>query len=255
MHILPDNTVNLTIGNTTLLSGHEFDGLYFYNCVSVRTPNKHTSHQPKKHKVTTEPDDNTTPRVMFGLEANKTLSATHGDFSQKLLDAHCAYGHIHFNSLLKILGLKAGDNPDCASCTIAKSKAEALSKHVYTRSTRPCHRMHMDVGFTAGYQYSFQLYIDDYTRESFLEMLDDKSHALPEWTKLKKHQEIKHYPLKYAIIRTDSEPLYHTPEWAAHVEEHSMDHEASSRYRHDQHGVGTESPSAACRPSELLIAQ
>ena len=95
----------------------------------------------------------------------------------------------------------------------------------------------MDLGFTADSQFVFQLFIDDHTRVSYLDVIDDKSCALDSWTTLKAHQEIKCYPLKFAIIRTDAERLYHTPDWEAHVTENDMDHEASSGYRHDQHGV------------------
>ena len=243
--ILPNGTVTLQNNKVPLLVGREFDGLYYYDARALKPGELRpddTANRTEGIPVAAPSNPHQQPQpsvdqVLFGLEASQKISPTHIDFSQKLLDAHCSYGHLNFNSLRKILGLKAGDNPDCASCAISKSKAESLSKHVYTRSPRPCHRMHMDLGFTSGSQFVFQLFVDDHTRVSYLEVIDDKSCALDSWTRLKAHQEIKCYPLKFAIIRTDSEPLYHTPLWDAHVADNDMDHEASSRYRHDQHGV------------------
>ena len=123
MHILSDGTVTLKQHGKTLLSGREFDGLYYYDCISMQPDTKTKSKQKTTKGASTTPEVST---ALFGLEANKTISATHIDFSQKLIDAHCAYGHINFNSLRKILGLKPGDNPQCTSCTVAKSKAESL---------------------------------------------------------------------------------------------------------------------------------
>ena len=97
------------------------------------------------------------------------MGAAAQDFSRRLLESHWAYGHLHFDKLRKLLGLKKGDDPECPACT----RKTALSKQTYNRSTRINHRMH------------FRLYIDDYTRESYLDLLESKDKVLPEWQTLK----------------------------------------------------------------------
>ena len=68
-------------------------------------------------------------------------------------------------------------------------------------------------------------------------MLDSKDEVLEKWVALKDHLENANFPSKFAFIKTDSEPLYCTPDWANHVGQSKMKHEFSSRYKHDQHGV------------------
>ena len=188
-------------------------------------------------KANTEERKDSTSATFFGLKASDKISATTQDFSNRLLEAHWSYGHLHFDKLRKLLGLKKGNNPECPACTLAKSRKAALEANAYTRSSRSCHRMHMDVGFTLNKNYVFQLYVDDYTRESYLDVLDSKDQVLERWVTLKNHLELANFPSKFAFVKTDSEPLYRTPAWIEHVKDSSMEHEFSSRYRHDQLGV------------------
>ena len=95
----------------------------------------------------------------------------------------------------------------------------------------------MDLGFTAGRQIVFQLYVDDYTRESFIDILDKKSDALPRWKELKGKLENENQPWKFAFIKTDSEPNYMSKEWAKHCTANDLTHEFSSPYKHGQLGV------------------
>ena len=95
----------------------------------------------------------------------------------------------------------------------------------------------MDVGFTQDKQYVFQLYVDDYTRETNLDVIDSKDQVLDQWIALKDHLEKAHYPSKFAFVKTDSEPLYQTAAWVEHCKDNNLEHEFSSRYRHDQLGV------------------
>jgi hypothetical protein len=172
-----------------------------------------------------------------------------------LLEAHWAYGHIHFDKLRKLLGLKKGDDPECPTCTIAASRQKAMSKHAAERSTRVNHRMHGDVGFTRACDYSFQLYIDDYTRVSYLDVMDTKSDVLSCWIELKNHLENKFAPWKFAFWHTDSEPIYCTPQWEAHCKENGIVHEYSSRYRHEQNGVVERGMQAIGVPFRCMMIQ
>jgi hypothetical protein len=97
--------------------------------------------------------------------------------------------------------------------------------------------MWMDIGFTRNCDYVFQLYLDDCDRLSYLDVLPNKSEALPRWIDLKNRTENDSAPYAYAIIATDSEPLYWTPEWKQHTKDAGLLHEFSSRHRHDMLGV------------------
>ena len=97
--------------------------------------------------------------------------------------------------------------------------------------------MYMDVGFTAGSDYIFTLYVDDYHRVSYLDMMDTKSQSLEKWCELKHKLENEFMPWKFAVIFTDSEPLYFTPGWEQHCKDEGLEHEFSSRHKHGQNGV------------------
>ena len=97
--------------------------------------------------------------------------------------------------------------------------------------------MWMDIGFTRNNEYTFQLSLDDYHRFSYLEVLKTKDEAYGSWIQLKDQLENDAAPYKFAIIATDSEPLYWTPEWKQHCLDTGVDHEFSSRHRHDMLGV------------------
>lgn len=172
-----------------ILSGKEFGGLYFYRCKTVSN--------------TSEANE-----TYFGLPAGQPVNSSSQNFGQRLLEAHWAYGHLHFTKLRKLLGLAKGDDPDCASCTIAMSRKAALSKGKFTRSTRINHRKHVDVGFTKNCNYCFQLVIDDYNREGFLDVLKSKDEAFASFLTLQRKHDNEHAPYKLAVLRTDGEPLY-----------------------------------------------
>ena len=95
----------------------------------------------------------------------------------------------------------------------------------------------MDVGYTAGSEIIFSLYVDDYHRVSYLDILDSKSQCLDKWIELKRRLENDYMPWKFAFIFTDSEPLYFTPSWEQHCKDEGLEHEFSSRYKHGQNGV------------------
>lgn len=227
--ILRKGEVHLRDKNkSNIFSGKEIGGLYYYRTQTVHASSLNSpKEQPKEINSTT----------LFGLPVGKHISAKSQDFGQQLLEAHWAYGHLHFDKLRKMFGLKKGDDPECPACTIAKQKQKALSDHPHTRSTRPCHRMYMDIGFTAGSRFVFQLCVDDYTRESFIDVIESKTEILPKWVELKGHLENDYQPWKFAFIKTDMEPIYWTPAWEQHCREHNLIHEFSSAYKHGQLGV------------------
>jgi hypothetical protein len=213
-----DEVTLLSKGGSPILSGKEFGGLYLYRCKTVSNTSE-------------------TNETYFGLPAGQSANSTSQDFGQRLLEAHWAYGHLHFTKLRKLLGLAKGDDPDCASCTIAMSRKSALSKEKYTRSTRINHRKHLDIGFTKNCNYCFQLVIDDYTREGFLDVLKSKDEAFASFLTLQRQHDNDHAPYKLAVLRCDSEPLYTAPAWETMCDQNGVAREFSSRHRHDQNGV------------------
>ena len=228
-----DNKVTLyNQSKEPMFEGKEIGGLYYFRANTVRNSRFHKKVQSSKR----DPRDSNSS-TFFGLRAGQNTSTTSQDFSMRLLEAHWCYGHLHFDKLRALLGLKRGTNPECPACTLAKSRKTALSDNAYVRSTKSHHRMHMDIGFTRNKNYCFQVYVDDFSRVSHIDMLDSKDEVLEKWVALKDHLENANFPSKFAFIKTDSEPLYCTPDWANHVGQSKMKHEFSSRYKHDQHGV------------------
>jgi hypothetical protein len=226
-----DDVVKLsTPQGKPMLKGKEVGGLFFFHAKTLYSPKLNKS---KKVEEKIDSSDST----FFGLQAGANISTAAQDFSSRLLEAHWCYGHLHFDKLRKLLNLPKGTNPACAACTIALSKRMSMGDKPFTRSTRPCHRMHMDLGFTKNSQFCFQLCIDDYDRTGYLDVLENKSEALAKWIDLKNHMETDSFPHKFAIVKSDCERLYNTPAWKAHLAEFGIEHEFSNRYRHDQLGV------------------
>jgi hypothetical protein len=209
-----------------ILAGELIGGLYYFKTQTIRG---------RLNSTNTSQTDN----AYFGLKAGN-ITATGQDFSRQLFEAHCAYGHMAYPKLRKMLGLQkgTGHDPDCEACTMANSRRTKLAGVPTNRATSTLHRTFMDLGFTGKNGLTFQLFIDDYDRVSHLDVLEDgKGACLPSWLQLKGDLEKELYPAKAAIIRTDSEPCYQTQEWVDHCRTENMTHEQSSRHRHDQNGV------------------
>jgi len=103
----------------TLFSGKEIDGLFYFKGNTHRG-----SHEPGEDSNSTtttsepttfspDPDctgiDSPLPSTFFGLKPGN-ITANSNDLQKQLYDAHCSYGHLHFNMLRKMFGLKKGDN-------------------------------------------------------------------------------------------------------------------------------------------------
>jgi hypothetical protein len=217
------DVVTLRAGNgKAILSGPEIGGLFYFHASTFHVAS----------------DKNPASNVLQASSLFGLPSSHNADFPRRLLEAHWSFGHLNFDKLRKLLGLAKGNDPECPICTIAKQKQAALADETKkVRSSRPCHRMHMDIGFTAGSDFIFALYVDDYHRISYLDLLDSKSQSLEKWCELKRKLENEFMPWKFAIIFTDSEPLYFTPGWEQHCKDEGLEHEFSSRHKHGQNGV------------------
>ncbi len=211
-----------------LFEGIERQGLYYFNCTTV-----HVDSLPPE-----QGDMSSDDRTYFGLRVGPLREGA-ADFGRRLLETHWAFGHIHFNTLRKLLGLKPGDNPECAACAMAMSRQRALAKTKpeHARSTRPNHRLHADLGYIEGNNGCFQLFVDDYTRESFIDILTSKADCLTSFKKLHQRLNKELAPYNLSIVKTDNEPVYLSKGWDDYCSANNIDREYSPRYRHDGNGV------------------
>ena len=204
-----------------LLEGKEQGGLYYF----------------KAKIISSTCNKNPTTTAYLGLTGGKAVSSTNPEFPRLLLEAHWAYGHLHFDKLRKLLGLKPGENPHCPACSLAKSKREKLQPFYRARSRHANHRYHLDLGFTRNCAVCFQICVDDYTRFSHLDILESKGSAFEAWVELKKLLDNRHAPYKVAFIRTDSDFVYTSNDWLKHARDEGYEHEFSAKYRHDMNPI------------------
>ena len=172
----------------------------------------------------------------FGLPVGKNINESANDFAQRFLEAHCAYGHLHFDKLRKLFGLNKGDKPHCPACAVSMSRQAPLNKPP-DRSTRINHRIHADLGYTAGSKNPFQLYVDDHTHVSYIDLLTSKDEVLKAWIELRALLENIHSPWTFAFFRSDNEFVYTSNAWIDYCRETGLEHEFSPPYRHDGLGV------------------
>ena len=221
----------------SILRGKQIDGLYYFQVKTI-SPKDFLNRpiiQPEL-KAIHSPVTSNVPSNYFGLPLGSIIQTTANDFAQKLLETHQAFGHLHFSKIRFIFGLKKGDNPHCPACAVAGSRKAPLDK-IPDRSTRINHRIHVDIGFTAGSNNPFQLYVDDFSRVSHLDLLLKKEDTLEYFTDLKTLLENQHSPWKIAFVRTDNEFVYTTNAWIQYCRDNGIEHEFSPPYRHDALGV------------------
>ena len=158
-------------------------------------------------------------------------------FGQRLLQTHQAMGHMPFKSIRKIFNLGSGDDPPCTACNIMRSRQAGLGKTKPNRATRPNQRAHMDTGYTAGKRFVFQLYVDDYSRFSHLDIIDSKTDAFAAFKEVQDHRNNLHAPYKLAFLRSDGGTEYDNKVFETYCSDEGIVHEWSGRHRHDQNGV------------------
>ena len=115
----------------------------------------------------------------------------------------------------------------------------------------------MDLGYTKNYEYTFQLYVDCCSHESYIDLLETKGKetTLDKWIELKTHLEKVRWPHKFGLVRTDGEPVYCTAAWDTHCRVEGIKHEFSSRHRQDQNGVVERAMQAIGVPFRCMMIQ
>jgi hypothetical protein len=219
-----------------LLVGNEFDGLYYFKVRTVLP--KEFATRPVTLPVNSSINsvEPSTFASYFGLPAGHSISSMGTDFAKRLLETHWAYGHLNFDKINTMFGLKKSDAPHCAACAVASSRKTPLNK-LTDRSTRVNHRLHVDIGFTSGSRNPFQLSVDDFTRVSHLDLLTSKGDVLTRFSDLKKLLDNQHSPWKLAFVRTDNEFVYTSNDWIDYCKEEGIEHEFSPPHRHYALGV------------------
>ena len=224
--------------DSPIFSGQEVDGLFFFHSETVHQPYEQPDQQPDhaQGQVTGILESWAT---FFGLPVGrKTVTPERPDFGKNLLESHWALGHMNFNLIRKLFALKPGTNPECAACTMGNSRERPLSKtkKPHQRSTRPNHRVHLDIGFLKGGK-CFQVAVDDWSRKTYSDVLDTKADALKSFQAFQRRRDNDQAPWRLAILKTDSEPLYCSKLWDDMCDAEGYEREYSSRYKHGQHGV------------------
>jgi hypothetical protein len=232
-----------TSDGQVLLTGKQIGELYYFKAKTIppiqfnKRPTKQTQAEiTPPIQFGNRATKQTQVLTYFGLPFGHTITPATADFAQKLLETHQAYGHLNFSKLRKLFGLKAGDDPHCPACAIAGSRKVPLKK-IAERSTRINHRIHIDIGYTSGSQNPFQLYVDDFTRVSHLDLLTKKEEVLEYFIDLKNLLENQHAPWKFAYVRSDNEFVYTSNAWIQYCRDNGLEHEFSPPYRHDLMGV------------------
>ena len=228
--------------------------LYMNGMPPPTTANRREGYHSYNHRVLGEAKSTQRTYAFFNECFVSLKAGGNATFGEQLLDFHRRLAHPNFDYCRKILSLPASkDNPRCNECEVAKAKQKPLPGTRTLRSTRVIHRIHMDLGFSKDGAI-FQLYVCDYSRHAWVDILKHKDENLQYFIKRKRQWENDQAPWKVAIIKTDSEPVYTSKPWKDHCAEAGISHEFSPPYKHGQNGVverrmGTIGPSARAQMS------
>ena len=161
-------------------------------------------------------------------------------FASQLLLAHKMFAHLNFKYVRKALGLsETGANPVCNTCSMVKLKQSKLPRVTMKRSTRPLHRLCLDIFFSADALKPWQIVVDDFSRYSWVQQIGSKDQALVFFKRLVEFLEKDKHPWTVAIVRTDAEPVYNSHAWVDYCSSPGSvkQHEVSAPYKHGQNGV------------------
>ena len=244
--VIFDKDINVTLKASSgdiIFVGEEQNGLYYVDAVVVLSPLTEARPNNRAHETIGGDANLRKPGgqkkkknvTFFGLPVGRIPDSTGRDFPLRLLQTHWAFGHMHMDKIRSLFNLKKGDNPDCAACTVAGARKQPLHE-TRPRGIRPFYRIHIDLAFTKG-GVVFQLYVDDYTRVSYLDPLKGKHEAFEKFVLLHKHLKNKNFLYKLVYVRTDDEFVYSSDAWIQFCQEEGVEHEFGPKYRHDLMGV------------------
>ena len=105
-----------------IMHGHEHDSLYVMAVSPVHSDQTlpiSSSFEVRGKTVENE-------KSFFGLPYKGSFSSDSDQFARQLQEAHCSLGHLNFDTVRKMFGLKRGDNPHCPACALARLRKEEL---------------------------------------------------------------------------------------------------------------------------------
>ena len=87
----------------------------------------------------------------------------------------------------------------------------------------------MDIAFAG--DVMFQLYVDDFNRVGYLDILDSKGDVFDKWVELAKALKNRYNGWDIAFIRTDNEFVYTADCWRTWCSEVGCEHEFCPKHR------------------------
>jgi transposase InsO family protein len=95
----------------------------------------------------------------------------------------------------------------------------------------------MDTGYTAGKRFVFLIIVDDFSRFSWLIMIDSKTDTFQAFKQVIDPRNNEHAPYRLAFMRMDNGTEFDNKTMTGWCEKEGVVQEWSGRYRHDQNGV------------------
>ena len=155
---------------------------------------------------------------------------------------HERLGHLNFEATAKMLRIKPPRiTPFCESCCLGKSTLYPAPSTAATRATRIAELIHSDmagpieVQTPSGKRYPL-LFIDDFSRRIFLELLRHKDELTEEFITLDKTIEVE-TTHRIAFFRSDGEGSYKNKELDAYCRKRGIQRQFSTAYNQFQNGV------------------
>lgn len=162
---------------------------------------------------------------------------------------HFRYGHLNFGSLkfLKqkqlVLGLPQLESPDevCEECVVSKQHREPFPTGKSWRAKKVLELVHSDIcgpispTSNGGKRY-FISFIDDYSRNTWVCFLKEKSEAFETFKKFKVLAE-NEVSCQIKCLRTDRGGEYNSQEFVEFCEKHGIKRQLTAAYTPQQNGV------------------
>lgn len=158
-----------------------------------------------------------------------------GHFNLKTLE------YMFKNKLAEDLGEIVSYSDPCPSCSLGKQSRKPFPKTALKRATRTLELLHSDIcgpmsTKSLGNNLYFVLFIDDYTRMTWVYFLKQKSEVFSVFKRFKQMIEVQS-GLKIKVLRTDNGGEYTSNEFKAFCDEFGIVHQLTIPYSPQQNGV------------------
>jgi hypothetical protein len=162
---------------------------------------------------------------------------------------HKRLGHLNFGSLFMlqkknlVRGLSSFTNPDnklCEGCVIGKQHRDSFPSHQF-RAAEPLALVHADIcgpmqTLSLAQNKYFLLFVDDFSRMSWVYFLREKSQAFSFFQKFKAHVE-KESEFYLKVLRTDRGGEFTSNDFKDFCSSHGIKKELTTSYTPQQNGI------------------